>query len=153
MNPYIRRIASLAQGLLGGTALSVLAAVPILAQVPVAPQLKLYSGSYHSKTNIRDSKNPATTTYTSTVDISGTISESVYYWNWEELWPPPAHGCKDIKVEFPKRSSAARIKAIATRGEYELFYKLESKSAGSDSFSGEFKGRHCGGSARLNLLM
>jgi hypothetical protein len=141
----------LAQALLAGAALSVFAAAPSSAQAPVAPQLKLHSGTYHSKTNIGDPKNAET--YTSTATFTGTFSESELYGKWTELWALTVPDCKHVKVKFPKSTSAARIKLIEKAGDYILFYKLESKTAASDSFSGEIEGLGCGRHTNLNLLI
>lgn len=149
MKNNMGRPTSLVNSFLAGAALSVFVATPSTAQVSVPPTLKLYSGSYHSKTNIRDPKNLAST---STITFTGTIPESEYYKNWTELWALAAVDCQYVKAKFPKKTRAARIRFVKTTSSYELFYKLESKTATSDSFSGEIKGHNCGG-YNLNLLV
>jgi hypothetical protein len=151
MKVSVACMTGLAQALLAGAALSVLAAAPSSAQAPDAPQLTLHSGAYHSKSNMGDPKNAET--YTSTATFTGTFSESELYGKWTELWALTAPDCNHVKLKFPKSTPAAKIKVIEMGGDDELFYKLESKKAASDSFSGEIEGHGCGKHTNLNLII
>jgi hypothetical protein len=146
---------NLAQAFLAGAALSVLAADPSPAQAPLAPQLKMHSGTYHSKTNIPDGRNSGVTSTfsTETITFSGTFPEAQLYKKWVELWELSALDCKHEKAKFPKKTRVAKLKLVTTASNYELFYKLESTTAESDSFSGEISRHHCNGNYNPKLLI
>lgn len=158
MKIYIGGLTWLANYFLAGAALSVLAAAPAAAQAPdvyfpaIAPQLRLHSGlPYHAKTNIRDT-GKRSETFTETVTFTGTISEPVSYKKWVELWALDS-SCKRAKAQFPKKTDTGKIRITRTTNNIEIFYKLESKTATSDSFSGNIESRNCVGHTDLNLIV
>ncbi len=158
MNGYIGGLTRLANCFLAGAALALLAALPAPARAPgdqaSAPLLKLHAGStYHSKTSIQDPENLARTS-TSTETFTGTLSESQLYKKWVELWNMQSFkgSCKYEKAKFPKWTRAGRVRVDMTGKTIGLFYKLERKTARSDSIRGEIEGRDCGG-RNLNLFV